>query len=595
MERHSPAPAGDRVALYGSGAASSPPGWVAILRVAADGKVRGVRGFRGVYERPRRAKPLAQEEVFDTVLLDALLQQMPSGVLVAEAPSGRVVRSNRQLARIWRSSDPAGPEAVDVAWEGFRPDGSAYAPGEWPHARALDGQTIESEEIEIVRGDGTRGFVRVSAQPIRENGRVVAAVTTFLDISEQRRRYDSRRFLAEAGVLLSASLDHVETLRNLARLAVPALGDWCVIDLIAPGGGLDRVAVEHIDRRKASVALQHTRRFPPSLETEPAVAHVIRTGRSLLDEKVAPESLERISPDPSRRKFLSELGLSSAMIAPLVARGEPLGAITLATAESGRRYTAEDLEVAEELAARAALAIENNRLFQASRAATEAKSDFLAVMSHELRTPLTAIIGYAELLQLGVPEKVTPRQQEQAERIEVSARELLQLIEEILTLVTLESGERRVRRDEVKVNELIRRAASIVEPMARAKGLPLIVVPVPEDAILETDFDKLLQIVLNLLSNAVKFTDEGEVRLEARETDRTLVIDVVDSGIGLEDDHLGRIFEPFWQVERPITRRAGGTGLGLTISRRLADLLGAELQVRSEAGRGSTFTVRLPL
>src|SRR5690606_18506923 len=120
----------------------------------------------------------------------------------------------------------------------------------------------------------------------------------------------------------------------------------------------------------------------------------------------------------------------------------------------------------------AALAIDNSRLIAESRAASEAKSDFLAIMSHELRTPLTAIIGYAELLQLGVPEPVTPRQHEQAERIEVSARHLLQLIEEILTLVSLDSGESRVRNDEVAVNDMLERASAIVDPMARAKDLP---------------------------------------------------------------------------------------------------------------------------
>jgi signal transduction histidine kinase len=459
-----------------------------------------------------------------------------------------------------------------------------------------DGEAVDSEEIEIARGDGTRGVVRFTAVPVRDReGRVQAAVLTGFDMTEQRRRSMSHRFLADAGTLLTSSLDYTSTLRNLARLAVPALADWCTVDLLDNSGEIERVAVEHTDAKRAASATQLARRHPPTLDSEVGVERVIRTGISELITEVTPEVIARFTRNGRQRRFLGELGIRSVMIVPMVARGSPLGTITFVSAESGRRYNADDLEVAEELATRAALAVENSRLFDQSRAASEAKSDFLAVMSHELRTPLTAIIGYAELLQLGVPDPVTPRQHEQAERIEVSARNLLQLIEEILTLVTLESGARRVHREEVDVNKLLRRAVAIIEPMAKAKNLPLSVSFAAGDPMLRSDADKLLQILLNLLSNAVKFTEAGGIQLNASTEGEMLVLEVRDTGIGLGGEHLQRIFEPFWQVERPITRRAGGTGLGLTISRRLADLLGAEIQVDSEQGKGSTFTVRLPL
>jgi signal transduction histidine kinase len=529
---------------------------------------------------------------FDRRVLSALLEQMPSGVLVAEAATGRVVLANPQMDEIWRRSIVAGTEG----WNGYDESGREYRPEEWPLARALAGETVPEEEIEIVRGDGTRAVVRFSATPVLDReGRIVAAVLTGLDVTEHRRRLASRRFLADAGTLLASSLDYVSTLRNLARLAVPTLADWCTVDLLDADGEIERVAVEHTDRRLAQAAMQLARRFPPTLETEIAVARVIESGEAELIPSVTDEELDGLTTSKHERRALGELGIESAMIVPIEARGSPLGAIVFLAAGSGRRYAADDLEVAEELATRAALAIENSRLFDQSRAATEAKSDFLAVMSHELRTPLTAIIGYAELLQLGVPDPVTPRQYEQADRIEVSARHLLQLIEEILTLVTLESGERRVRREGVHVNQLLDHAAGIIEPMAKSKGIPLAVVPAEGDPILRSDPDKLLQILLNLLSNAVKFTEAGDIRLEASVSDATLTIEVADSGIGIGPEHLQRVFEPFWQVERPITRRAGGTGLGLTISRRLADLLGAELEVESEAGVGSIFRVRIPI
>jgi len=539
------------------------------------------------------SEPFEEDDSFDHRLLEALLHQMPSGALVAEAPDGRVVLANLQMAEIWRS--PSVPDTAD--WVGRRADGQRYAADGWPHLRALrDGETVRGEDIEITRADGTQGLVRFGAIPVHDSaGRIRAAVLTGTDVTEQRQRSTSRRFLADAGTLLGSSLDYVSTLRNLARLAVPTLADWCTVDLLDSAGEIERVAVEHTDPKRAALATQLARRHPPTLETEVGVAQAIRTGISELIPIVTPSVIERFTSSDRQRKFLTELGIHSVMIIPMAARGRSLGAITFVMAESQRQYDADDLEVAEELATRAALSIENSRLFDQSRAATEAKSDFLAVMSHELRTPLTAIIGYAELIQLGVPDPVTPRQNEQAERIEVSARHLLQLIEEILTLVTLESGERRVNREEVNANNLIRRAAAIIEPMARSKGITLSVQLAESDPMLRSDPDKLLQILLNFLSNAVKFTESGGIQLNATTREETLIIEVTDTGMGLGPEHLKRIFEPFWQVERPITRRAGGTGLGLTIARRLADILGAELEVESEQGKGSTFRVSLPI
>ncbi len=528
---------------------------------------------------------------FDLRLLKVLLEEMPSGVLVMEA-GGQIVLTNPQLEAIWRA-----PTVCVSQWVGHHPDGQQLQFDEWPIRRALQfGETVRSREIDITRADESRGVARFNAVPVRnERGEIVGAVMTALDVTDQRRRLTSRRFLADAGTLLSSSLDYVSTLRNLARLAVPALADWCTVDLLDTSGEIERVAIEHTDPRRAATAMQLARRYPPSIRTEIGVERVIRTGTSELVPEVSIRMLDRFTQSAKQRKFLGDLGIKSVMIVPLVARGSPLGAIIFVTAESGRRYTPDDLEVAEELATRAALAVENFRLFDQSRAASEAKSDFLAVMSHELRTPLTAIIGYAELLQLGVPDPVTVRQHEQAERIEVSARHLLQLIEEILTLVTLESGERRVHRAELHVNDLIRHAVSIIEPMARVKNLPMSVNFAEGDPILRSDSDKLLQILLNLLSNAVKFTDSGEINVDTELDGDSLAISVSDSGIGLSPEHLARIFEPFWQVERPITRRAGGTGLGLTICHRLAELIGAEIEVDSNQGQGSTFRIRLPV
>jgi signal transduction histidine kinase len=322
---------------------------------------------------------------------------------------------------------------------------------------------------------------------------------------------------------------------------------------------------------------------------------VIRDGKSALLPLIDDETLRSVAQNEEHLQILRSVGLRSAMIVPLTARGVVLGDLTLVAGESGRVFTERDLRLAEELAGLAALAIDNARLYDESQSANRAKADFLSVISHELRTPLTAVIGYAELLALGIPDPATERQLEQIERIEIAARHLLQLIEEILTITNLEAGTVSIRMQPVELSEILRRAEAIARPLALDKKIDLTVEPLDEEIELQTDPDRLLQIFLNLLTNAVKFTDAGSIRVTVQRERDYVEVSVRDTGIGITPEQKERIFEAFWQAEQPITRRAGGTGLGLTISKRLLDLLGGEISVRSEPGEGSTFTARIPL
>ncbi|MGH7717630.1 MAG: sensor histidine kinase [Gemmatimonadaceae bacterium] len=242
----------------------------------------------------------------------------------------------------------------------------------------------------------------------------------------------------------------------------------------------------------------------------------------------------------------------------------------------------------------AALAAENSRLHGAALQAGDAKTSFLTVMSHELRTPLTSMLGYAELLADGITGPVTPAQVEQLKRIAASGRHLLSLIEEILTFSRLQAGSETVAVEGVNLARVAHQAAVVAEPVAKGKGLRFSVrVPV-EPVEIETDATKVRQILINLLMNAINFTPAGDVELElAVEGDRVRA-SVRDTGVGIARDHTDRVFEPFWQAEQCETRRVGGAGLGLSVARRLARLLGGDVSVVSVPNRGSCFTVRLP-
>jgi PAS domain S-box-containing protein len=242
------------------------------------------------------------------------------------------------------------------------------------------------------------------------------------------------------------------------------------------------------------------------------------------------------------------------------------------------------------------LLIESEEARAEAESANRVKSEFLAIMSHELRTPLNAIGGYADLIEMGIRGPVTAEQREDLHRIQMSQRHLLGLINEVLNYAKLETGTVEFDVTEVHMREVLAAAESLVAPQAKAKGLTLAVGDCPPNIIVHTDSEKLRQILVNLLSNAIKFTDKGgRIDMTCLADTKCVYVRVTDTGIGIPTDKLDAIFDPFVQVRPELTRRHDGTGLGLAISRDLARGMGGDLTVVSALGRGSHFTLSLPL
>ncbi len=233
---------------------------------------------------------------------------------------------------------------------------------------------------------------------------------------------------------------------------------------------------------------------------------------------------------------------------------------------------------------------------EAAQAASQAKSMFLANMSHELRTPLNAVIGLADLLLLAGGDPVTARQQEYLEGIVQSGRHLLAMVNDVLDLAKIEAGKHGIEREPIDVMSSLEEAAIVLAPLARGRGVTITTQVTEGTPTLFADPIRLRQILYNLLSNAIKFTDRGgSVRLVARRESAMVAIAVADTGIGISSADLSRLYRAFEQLALPSGDRPGGTGLGLALTKRLVEMHGGTIDVASELGAGTTFTVRLPV
>jgi signal transduction histidine kinase len=283
------------------------------------------------------------------------------------------------------------------------------------------------------------------------------------------------------------------------------------------------------------------------------------------------------------------------LLAPLGAHGELLGVLALSRAFGEAPFDDGDEDRLRVIADHASLALWKARLIEEALAANAMKSNFLAMVSHELRTPLTALAGYGELLADEIVGPLTRDQHDIVDRLRSVTNQLTAMIEEILTFSSLEAGRELVCTRQFDAAEVLRGVAAVVEPLATAKGLAFVCEMAVGLGPMVSDPDKVRQIVINLAGNGVKFTERGEVRIRvAPEPDGCVAFAVTDTGVGIAPSDVNRLFQPFTQLDTGLTRRYGGTGLGLYISRRLAELLGGHVEVASEPGRGSTFTLVLP-
>lgn len=448
-----------------------------------------------------------------------------------------------------------------------------------------------SESLRRARDAAERAqqAVKGQAQELRSQRDRLQQLNQQLEDERQRLA-----FLAEASRSLATSFDYQATLIQLAHLVVPRLADWCAVDIVAEDGVLRRLAVAHIDPAKVTLAEELQRRYPDDPKAPHGVPQVLRTGCSDFMTEIPDSLLVSSAKDAEHLQILRDLGLQSYMCVPLRARDQTLGAISFVSAESGRRYGPDDVAYAEDLARRAAIAIDNARLYRAVQEVDRRKDQFLAILGHELRNPLATLANALYLLEHGATDPAVVRRQELMER---QVRQLARLTDDLLDVTRISEGRILLKPERLDLIQLVHEAVEDCRAAHEEAGLTLSL-EVPERPIrVDGDPARLSQVVGNLLRNAVKFTDPGGrivVQLESDSQWATLMVH--DTGIGIAAEMLSHLFDPFAQVEESRDRSRGGLGLGLALVKGLVGLHGGEVSAASGGpGHGSDFTVRLPL
>ena len=482
-----------------------------------------------------------------------------------------------------------------------------------PDTRAMveryvaEGRT-DPYEVDVRRHDGSLVTAEITGRPTVCNGRQMRVVVT-RDVTARKRaelqavqlaRESTARaaaeragrraaFLAEASRLLGASFDYQTTLATLSRLTVPELADFCMVDVVEPDDTVKRIGLAHVD--SSGEEILRTLATDAQVDRHLGPFHAVFEGEQLFVPEVREELLTLGTSDAEQLRLRRELAARSCISVPLTSSNRVLGALTLVHSVSERRYDADDLAFAAELARRAALAIENARLFDAAQRATRARDEMLGMVAHDLRNPLGTIHLAAQFLEELVPAEQSMARKQLATLRRASER-MKRLIEDLLDVKRVEAGTLTVVPRPEPVSCLVEDAVAMLDPLAASAGLNTEWSVEPELPRALVDPQRIQQTLSNLVGNAIKFTPRGgTVAIRARRASDGVCFEVADSGPGIPPDELPHIFGRFWQGDR---RDRRGIGLGLAIAKAIVEAHRGRIWVESRVGEGSRFYFTVP-
>lgn len=421
------------------------------------------------------------------------------------------------------------------------------------------------------------------------DGRKVLTVI-LRDITEQKRTEREQRFLAELGPMLANSLDYEQTLARIADLSVHHMADLAILDVIEGDETVRRIKVASRDPSKAWLC-EALVRNPVDGGRPHLTRSVLETGQPLLLQRPSEQAIAALARDEEHHRLLRAAEIRSLLAVPLVAHGKLLGAMAFVSSSSSRPYGESDLLMGEQIAQRAALSIDNARLYLVAQQATRARDEILAVVAHDLRNPLNSIIMQAGLLRRRGPEPER-RSRRPADTIERAATHMNRLIQDLLDVARLAAGRLSVEQGRVSARQVVLDSFAVENPLADSASVHLRLDLPPELPEIWADADRLLQVLENLIGNAVKFSEPGgTITVAATSSADEVLFSVADTGSGIPPDELPHLFDRFWQGRKA---RKLGAGLGLPIVKGIVEAQHGRIWVESTPGQGSTFFFTVP-
>jgi PAS domain S-box-containing protein len=517
---------------------------------------------------------------------EAFFENSPIGMHWATA-EGTIIRANRADAEVLGYEPSA---LVGKKWAEIYAD---PAQAKNLLLRLQRGESLENAEVILKCNNGALKHARLDARPVFEGEKLVRIDTLTRDDTERRRSATHAQLLLEISTILGSSLEYEETLPKVARLAVPRLSDWCVIELAGEGGTSVAVEVAHVDPDKEELARVLQRQYPLDPQGTRGVSQVLRTGKPILYSEVNAATLSQLALDHQHRRLLEALGLGSMIVAPMISRGRTLGAVTLAMGPTGQKYTPAEVLVAEGLAQQIAGAIDNARLYLEAREAVRTREDLLGIVSHDLKGPLSIVLMQCaeaiRSLETGASGEMLKADFGVIER---SAIRMERLITDLLDFASLEAGKLSIDAQPHLVRGLVAEVAESLHALAGKRRRQIDVDNVDPNLKVFCDRGRALQVFLNLVTNAIKFTPEsGTIHIEAKVLEGEVRFSVRDTGVGIPESELPRVFQMYWQKQPD---RKKGVGLGLYIARRLVEAHGGRIKVESRVGVGTTVSFTLP-
>jgi len=460
-------------------------------------------------------------------------------------------------------------------------------------AAAIAGGPAYRVEFRAVWPDQTVHWLLAMGDIFSESDRPLHMIGVNLDITERKLIEENLDFLAQASKILSSSLDYETTLAQVARLGVPRIADWCSVDMRAEDGAIQQLAVAHVDPDKVQWARELNAANPPDPDAPTGVPNVLRTGKPEFYPAITDAMLVATAKNAEELALVRKIGFSSVIVAPMRVQNATIGAITFVAAESGRHYTQADLAMAEEVASRAALAVENARLYREAQRAIAVRDEFMSLASHELMTPVTSLKMYTQVLQRRAERSGDADLTDRFVKMDRQIDKLTGLINDLLNVARIEGGRLEYLDEAFDLNAIVREAVDTVQPTTARHTIEI-------HGAIDTpawgDGERIGQVVTNLLTNAVKYSPQADrviVRL-AREN-RAAIVSVQDFGIGIDGEHQQKVFDQFYRVSNPSEKTYPGLGLGLHIASEIVKRHGGALRVESAKDAGATFTVTLPL